>query len=146
MCSSTVTRNQKRNSNYFLKGNSGCFFGCRGGGGLGLWNDVDLRRKEIRVEKVYTVNQSHCWSWAQGHLCRVFVYFLLTSNCFFLTIPRPNPISSKFAKFKHPTNFYTLTGALWLNTFEKSSKNSQKIIHQGNPSNWVIFLIKWNLG
>ena len=60
MCSSTVTRNQKRNSNYFLKGNSGCFVGCRGGGGgvgRGLGNDVDSRRKEIRVEKVYIVNQ-----------------------------------------------------------------------------------------
>lgn len=59
MCSSTVTRNQKRNSNYFLKGNSGCFVGCRGGGGVGrgLGNDVDSRRKEIRVEKVYIVNQ-----------------------------------------------------------------------------------------
>ena len=59
MCSSTVTRNQKRNSNYFLKGNSGCFVGCRGGvgGGRGVGNDVDLRRKEIRVEKVYRVNQ-----------------------------------------------------------------------------------------
>ena len=59
MCSSTVTRNQKRNLNYFLKGNSGCFVGCRGGGGGGGgWgNDVDLRRKEIRVEKVYRVNQ-----------------------------------------------------------------------------------------
>ena len=31
-----------------------------GGGGRGLGNDVDLRRKEIRVEKVYTVNQSLC--------------------------------------------------------------------------------------
>ena len=57
MCSSTVTRNQKRNSNYFLKGNSGCFVGCRGGGVRGLGNDVDLRRREIRVEKVYRVNQ-----------------------------------------------------------------------------------------
>lgn len=58
MCSSTVTRNQKRNSNYFLKGNSGCFVGCQGGGGgRGLGNDVDLRRKEIRVEKVCRVNQ-----------------------------------------------------------------------------------------
>ena len=60
MCSSTVTRNQKRNSNYFLKGNSVCFVGCRGGGGgggRGLGNDVDLRRREIRVEKVYRVNQ-----------------------------------------------------------------------------------------
>lgn len=57
MCSSTVTRNQKRNLNYFLKGNSGCFVGCRGGGGRGLGNDVDLKRKEIRVEKVCRVNQ-----------------------------------------------------------------------------------------
>ena len=39
----------------FFKGNSRCFLG---GGGVG--NDVDLSREEIRVEKVYTVNQSVC--------------------------------------------------------------------------------------
>lgn len=145
MCSSTVTRNQKRNSNYFLKGNSGCFVGCRGGGeGVGKWcwfkKERNSSRKGIQSKPVTLLIMSS--GAPVSGICLLLTHFKLL----FLTMPRPNPIFSSFSKFKHPTNFYTLTGALWLNKFEKSSKNSQKIIQQGNPSNWVIFLIKWNLG
>ena len=135
----------KKKFKLFFKGEFWLFcWVSRGGEGVGKWcwfkKERNSSRKGIQSKPVTLLIMSS--GAPVSGICLLLTHFKLL----FLTIPRPNPIFSSFSKFKHPTNFYTLTGALWLNKFEKSSKNSQKIIQQGNPSNWVIFLIKWNLG